>query len=154
MVQFKNRYMVMEVFIDPNREFGGHEPIVISHFNLAKAIKDSILLNFGECSLALLLCSFQVKYVNPVTKVCVIRTSHEDHKKIWTAITMVRSVGKCPITFNILDLSGSIRTCKAAAMKCDEEKFEAYKLASSGCVKPEITHTIESCFEKLKNLES
>ncbi|KAJ0980165.1 hypothetical protein J5N97_008420 [Dioscorea zingiberensis] len=117
MVQFKNRYMVMEVFIDPNRELGGHEPIVISHFNLAKAIKDSILLNFGECSLTLSLCSFQ---------------------KIWTAITLVRSVGKCPITFNLLDLM----------------KFEAYKLSSGGCVKPEITHIVESCFEKLKNLES
>ncbi|KAM0950286.1 putative ribonuclease P [Dioscorea sansibarensis] len=154
MVQFKNRYMVMEVFIDPNRDLGGSEPIVISQFNLTKAIKDSILLNFGECSLALSLRSFQVKYVNPVTKVCVIRTSRDDHEKIWAAITMVRSIGKCPITFNLLDLSGCIRACKAAALKCDEAKFETYKLASGGSVKPEIIHSVESCFEKLKNLES
>ena len=59
MVQFKNRYLVMEVFIDPNRDLGGSEPIVISQFNLTKAIKDSILLNFGECGLALSLRSFQ-----------------------------------------------------------------------------------------------
>lgn len=59
MVQFKNRYIVMEVFIDPNKDLGGTEPIVISQFNLTKAIKDSILLNFGECGLALSLRSFQ-----------------------------------------------------------------------------------------------
>lgn len=59
MVQFKNRYMVLEVFIDSNRDFADNDPIIISDFNVSKAIKDSIQLNFGECGLALALGSFQ-----------------------------------------------------------------------------------------------
>lgn len=59
MVGFKNRYMVMEVFLDPNRELVGDDPIILTQFNVSKAIKDSLLLNFGECGLASSLGSFQ-----------------------------------------------------------------------------------------------
>lgn len=59
MVGFKNRYMVMEVFLDPNKENLGDDPIVVTQFNISKAIKDSILVNFGECGLASSLGSFQ-----------------------------------------------------------------------------------------------
>ncbi|XP_072964548.1 probable ribonuclease P/MRP protein subunit POP5 [Typha angustifolia] len=154
MVQFKNRYMVMEVFVDANRDWVGNDPIILSIFNVSNAIKDSIQLNFGECGLAVSLGSFQVKYVNPTTKICIIRTSREDHQKVWSAITMVRSIGKCAVTFNLLDLSGSIKACKRAALKCDEAKFEQYKLVTSDRVTVEITNSVKSCFDKIKALEN
>lgn len=53
-----------------------------------------------------------VKYVNPITKVCIIRASREEHQKVWSAITMVRSIGNCPVIFNLLDLSGESTTEK------------------------------------------
>jgi ribonuclease P/MRP protein subunit POP5 len=59
MVGFKNRYMVVEVFLDPNRDLVGDDPIIITQFNVSKAIKDCILVNFGECGLASSLGSFQ-----------------------------------------------------------------------------------------------
>ena len=62
MVGFKNRYMVMEVFLDPNRDLLAVDPIIITQFNVSKAIKDSLLENFGECGLASSLGSFQGEY--------------------------------------------------------------------------------------------
>ncbi|XP_051134204.1 uncharacterized protein LOC127253594 [Andrographis paniculata] len=59
MVGFKNRYMVMEVFLDPNKDLSADDPIIITQFNLSKAVKDSILSNFGECGLASSTNSFQ-----------------------------------------------------------------------------------------------
>uniref|UniRef100_A0A2P2K7X2 Uncharacterized protein MANES_18G108200 n=1 Tax=Rhizophora mucronata TaxID=61149 RepID=A0A2P2K7X2_RHIMU len=61
MVRFKNRYMVMEGFLDPNRDLMEDDPIVLTQFNVSKAIKDSILVNFGECGLASSLGSLQGK---------------------------------------------------------------------------------------------
>ncbi|KAI5385844.1 hypothetical protein KIW84_015719 [Lathyrus oleraceus] len=103
---FKNRYMVMEVFMNPNREQASGDSIIITQFNISNAIKDSIMVNFGECGLAASLGSFQVKYVNPITNVCIIRASREEHEKVWASITMVRSIGNFPVVFNLLDLSG------------------------------------------------
>lgn len=59
MVGFKNRYMVLEIFLDPNKGLVVDDPIIVTQFNLSKAIKDSILVNFGECGLASSLGSFQ-----------------------------------------------------------------------------------------------
>ncbi|CAL5017936.1 unnamed protein product [Urochloa decumbens] len=91
--------------------------ILSSWFTSRTVIKDSIQLNFGECGLAASLGSLQVKYVNPVTKVCIIRVSRECHQKVWTAITMVRCIGKIPVSFNLLDVSGHARQLHWSAMK-------------------------------------
>ncbi|KAL2226857.1 probable ribonuclease P/MRP protein subunit POP5 [Sesamum indicum] len=153
MVGFKNRYLVMEVFVDPNKDFSLDEPIIITQFNLSKAIKDSILTNFGECGLASSTNSFQVKYVNPITKVCIFRTSREEYQKVWAAITMVRSIGNCPVVFNLLDLSGSIKACKQAALKCDESKFEQHKLLAGERLPADAHQRMQNCIEKIKALE-
>lgn len=153
MVAFKNRYMVMEVFLDPNRDLVGDDPIIITQFNVSKAIKDSILVNYGECGLASSLGSLQVKYVNPITKLCIIRTSREDYQKVWSAITMVRSIGNCPVLFNLLDLSGSIKACRSAALKCDEAKFAQYKLVVGDRLSEDVTKHMQNCLEKIKILE-
>lgn len=153
MVGFKNRYMVMEVFLDPNRDLGVDDPIIITQYNVSKAIKDSILVNFGECGLASSLGSFQVKYVNPITKLCIIRTSREEYQKVWSAITMVRRIGNCPVLFNLLDLSGSIKACKVAALKCDEMKFEHYELAAGAPLSTDVNQHMQNCLEKIKILE-
>lgn len=49
----------MEVFLDPNKDLGKDDPIIVTHLNVSKAIKDSILTNFGECGLASSIGSFQ-----------------------------------------------------------------------------------------------
>ncbi|KAJ4707115.1 Ribonuclease P/MRP protein subunit POP5 [Melia azedarach] len=153
MVGFKNRYMVLEVFLDPNRELPVEDPIILTQFNVSKAIKDSITINFGECGLASSLGSLQVKYVNPITKLCIVRASREDYQKVWSAITMVRSIGNCPVLFNLLDLSGSIRACKTAALKCDELKFEHYKLVAGARLSTDVCQHMQNCLEKIKILE-
>lgn len=109
MVGFKNRHVVMEVFLDPNRELVDCDPIILTRFNVSEAIKDNILVNSGDSGLASMLGSLQVKYVNHITKVCVIRASREDYQKVWSAITLVRSIGNCPVLFNLLNLSGVSR---------------------------------------------
>ncbi|THG05052.1 hypothetical protein TEA_012858 [Camellia sinensis var. sinensis] len=180
MVGFKNRYMVMEVFLDPNRDLVVDDPIIITQFNVSKAIKDSLLENFGECGLASSLGSLQVKYVNPITKLSIIRASREEYQKVWSAITMVRSIGNCPVLFNLLDLSdnysrfvwyctvigtesdsyvsilwipGSIKACKNAALKCEELKFEQYKLVAGASLTAEVNQHMQNCLEKIRTLE-
>ncbi|KAM3264592.1 hypothetical protein P3L10_001586 [Capsicum annuum] len=94
-----------------------------------------------------------VKYVNPITKLCIIRASREEYQKVWASITMVRSVGSCPVVFNLLDLSGNIRACRAAALKCDEFKFQQYQSMAGARVTPEIQQQMQNYLDKIKVLE-
>ncbi|KAG0454502.1 hypothetical protein HPP92_023519 [Vanilla planifolia] len=154
MVQFKNRYMVVEVIVNAGRDSAGNDPIIVTEYNLLKAIKDSILFNFGECGLALSLGSLHVKYLNPATKLCIIKASRADYQKIWSAMAMVTSIGKCSVTLNLLDLSGTIKACKAAALKCEEMKFEQYKLDVGPHLTPERLQQTKKYMEKIKALEN
>ncbi|KAK6940821.1 RNase P subunit Pop5/Rpp14/Rnp2-like [Dillenia turbinata] len=118
---------------------------------------NSILVNFGECGLAsslgLFLGKTIFKYVNPITKLCIIRVLGEDYQKVWAASTMVRRMGNRPVIFNLLDLSGSIKDCKNAALKCEELKIEIYKLSVGGTLKGDVDQQIQNCLEKINLLE-
>ena len=41
-----------EFFMNPNRDKGGDDSVIVTQFNVSKAVRDSILVNFGECGLA------------------------------------------------------------------------------------------------------
>lgn len=56
--------------------------------------------------------------MNPVTKLFVVRVGRDDHQKVWAAITMVRNIGNCPVTFNLLDLSGAFVIFQEVSMFC------------------------------------
>ncbi|XP_045786183.1 probable ribonuclease P/MRP protein subunit POP5 [Trifolium pratense] len=150
---FKNRYMVMEVFMNPNRDQAAGDSIIITQFNVSNAIKDSILVNFGECGLAASLGSFQVKYVNPITNMCIIRASREEYEKVWASITMLRSIGHYPVVFNLLDLSGNLQATKTAALKCEKAKFEQYKLMVGDRLSADDTHRMNNYLAKIEVLE-
>ncbi|KAL8113021.1 hypothetical protein AgCh_020368 [Apium graveolens] len=66
---------------------------------------------------------------------------------------MVRDIGNCPVVFNLLDLSGSIRAYKDAALKCDKLKLENYKKEAGPRVTAEINQMMQNFLEKIKTLE-
>ena len=48
---------------------------------------------------------------------------------------------------------GSINACKKAALKCDELKFEQYKLMAQVQTTDDILQQMQNCLEKIKVLE-
>ncbi|PWA96161.1 putative ribonuclease P/MRP protein subunit POP5 [Artemisia annua] len=61
---------------------------------------------YGEKNILKAMHLMTVEYVNPLTKVCINRALRDEHQKVWATITMVKSVGSCPVVFNLFDLSG------------------------------------------------
>lgn len=55
--------------------------------------------------------------------------------------------------WDIFFSTGSIKACKRTALKCDEEKFEQYKLVAGDRVTPEINQQMQNNLEKIKILE-
>lgn len=125
MVVFKNRYMVLEMVVGHGLRLAD---VKITQNDVASAIQESLLVNFGEYGLASSLPSLQVKYVNGGTGICVVRTSRKQYRTIWAAITFVTEIRKLPLVFNLLDLSGSTSACRRAAQQCDSEKLRLLKL--------------------------
>ncbi|OWM75494.1 hypothetical protein CDL15_Pgr021658 [Punica granatum] len=143
----------MEVFLDPNRGIRVDDPIELTKNNVMEAIGNSIRVTARDFSLHLSLKSFKVKYVNPITKICIIRASREDHREVWQAITLITRIKDYPVIFNLLKLTGSIEACKKAGQKCEESKFEQYKLIVGSQPSPKAVQKHQNCLEELKRLE-
>ncbi|KAK4844596.1 hypothetical protein QYF36_022156 [Acer negundo] len=52
-----------------------------------------------------------------------------------------------------LDLNGSIKACKNAALKCDGLKFQHYKLVVGTRLSADVSQHMQNCPEKIKLLE-
>lgn len=60
-----------------------------------------------------------VKYVNHITKLCIIRVSREEYQDVWSAITMVRSIASIPVAIYLLDLTGKPQKMLCCCHKID-----------------------------------
>jgi ribonuclease P/MRP protein subunit POP5 len=57
------------------------------------------------------------------------------------------------LILHVLIVLGSIKACKVAASKCDEMKFEHYKLAAGAPLSADVNQHMQNCLEKIKILE-
>ncbi|OAE18811.1 hypothetical protein AXG93_313s1080 [Marchantia polymorpha subsp. ruderalis] len=69
-----------------------------------------------------------VKYFNQVTGLFLVQCSREEFRKLWCAITFISDIRNLPVLFNLLDLSGNIRTSRKTIAKFEQEKLRLLKL--------------------------
>ena len=77
MVRFKNRFLLLEVIWKDSKV-----DLAMSEASLLSAIRESVQTNFGDLGLGLALASLQVKFFHPVTNICVVRCSREQHQQV------------------------------------------------------------------------
>jgi len=83
---------------------------------IATTITNMVTYAFGCFGLAAVLASFQVKYFNSATNLCIIRCARDSHQLLLEA--MRDQLGFVPnstlthsLQFNILHVAGSLRSC-------------------------------------------
>ncbi|BBM97959.1 ribonuclease P/MRP protein subunit POP5 [Marchantia polymorpha subsp. ruderalis] len=125
MVVFKRRFLLMEIIWlgTPWPDLATLTPAV-----LTSTIQKSLEVNFGEHGLSSCLQSLHVKYFNQVTGLFLVQCSREEFRKLWCAITFISDIRNLPVLFNLLDLSGNIRTSRKTIAKFEQEKLRLLKL--------------------------
>lgn len=70
---------------------------------------------------------FQVKYLSPLTSLCIIRCARPALSTVWGAITFIRSIKGVPICPRVIHVGGTIRKTQQAAIRLDRELILAMK---------------------------
>lgn len=81
-MRFKNRYLLLEVVWKD-----GKTDLAITELALLGVFRESIKQNFGDYGLGLALASVQVKFYNPITNLCIVRSSRDQHRQVRPAAT-------------------------------------------------------------------
>jgi len=112
MVRFKNRYQLCElVWVD------GHVDESLNSSALYTAVREVLIAMFGDWGYASVLTSFQVKYWNYHTNLCIVRSARDHYRMVWTAMTFATRIKGRAVTFRSLHVSGTIRSCQQAAIR-------------------------------------
>jgi ribonuclease P/MRP protein subunit POP5 len=135
MVKFKSRYVLLEIIGVSNT--GHHTSYRIKQEILAdKILKDTEHL-FGEVGVSNLKTNFQVKYVNEITNLVIIRVGRNYLKILQTVLFIINQIDGKDVRMRIIHISGTIKKIEEKAKivlsywveKYEQEQLlEKYKL--------------------------
>ena len=118
------RYLLVELVFgsaeDGNTALSGSTPR-----SVLSAVKEAILSLHGDYGLAAVQQSLNIKYLNAVTRVMMIRCPRDHHKGVWSALTTITSLKGVPCAVHMLHVGGTIKSCQRALVKHNQHKLKA-----------------------------
>jgi len=82
---------------------------------MLKIIKLHVERLFGDIGLGQVSKNLQVKYVNSVTNLMILRVGKEFVKLLWTVLTLMNEIDGDKIKLHIIGISGTIKKCEIKA---------------------------------------
>ena len=122
MVKFKSRYILVETLYEGER----NRPFDAS--KIANILKNVVENFFGDIGLGRLNKNLQVKYMNNITNMLIIRVGKENLKLIWTALAMMNEIDSINMRMHIIGVSGSIKKAEKRAKKFLERWMNNYEI--------------------------
>ncbi|RPA87313.1 hypothetical protein BJ508DRAFT_203328 [Ascobolus immersus RN42] len=139
MVRYKARYLLFEVLYPegpPNGTGSYHTPSPNSTNEkiIAKAIRDSIALNFGDWGLGTS-SYMNVKFFKAQISKGIVRCARDHFRTVWAALTLLRELNGKPVIIRVVRCSGTILKAKKAQMKRIQKEAGASKAAMAPALK-------------------
>ncbi|XP_037093535.1 ribonuclease P/MRP protein subunit POP5-like [Pollicipes pollicipes] len=108
MVRLKNRYFVVELIpaseASPLRQ-------EIKEDAIYQAVLEAVSQIHGDYGVAAVKTRLIVKYCNAVTRVVLLRVSHDAHRQLASALPFVTSLGGQPVTPRTIYVGATIMHC-------------------------------------------
>lgn len=131
MVKFKSRYILMEILQGNSNTDKLHHSIRIKTEVLADRIQKDTSLLYGDLGLGQLRTNFQVKYLNEITNLIIIRISRDFFKNIHTLLCLMTKIDQKEIRIRIIHISGTIKKIEEISKKVLSSWIETFELENS-----------------------
>jgi len=127
MVRFKNRWILVEFLPLP---YPNKQSAVLNPKQIYAALKQSVIVNFGNTGWGAVGSSLNVKYFSPATNICIIRVARDPYRIAWGAVTYLSSIDGQRYIPNVVHVSGTIKHAQLAAIKHNREVVARYRARS------------------------
>ncbi|KAK3174323.1 hypothetical protein OEA41_001567 [Lepraria neglecta] len=143
MVRIKHRYLLVHILYPESADskskitsdtpekslphlvqFHRPSPNELTPQLLARAIRDQVLLLYGDYGLGLVSSSLNVKYLSPATSTAIIRCSRDHYRLVWGALAYMTHLPKNskqapprPCVMQVVRTSGTIKKAEQEAIK-------------------------------------
>ncbi|KAF9650246.1 hypothetical protein BDM02DRAFT_1499067 [Thelephora ganbajun] len=127
MVRFKNRWILVEFLPLP---YPNRQSTALNSKQIYAALKQSVIVNFGDAGWGAVGNSLNVKYFSPATNICIIRVARDPYRIAWGAVTCLSSMDGQKYIPNVVHVSGTIKHAQLAAIKHNREVIARYRARS------------------------
>ncbi|KAL8854391.1 MAG: hypothetical protein Q9221_000878 [Calogaya cf. arnoldii] len=140
MVRIKHRYLLVNIlYPEPPKSQGTpHRPLEVPDLVsihqptsddltpqlLAKAIRDQILLMYGDYGLGITSTGLLVKYLSAATSTAIVRCSRANYQVVWAALTYMTHLPRLPdqdklqtCVMQVVRISGTIRKAEEEVIR-------------------------------------
>lgn len=111
MVKFKSRYFLIESLFEEDKIR------TIEPQKMLKILRTEVEQFFGDIGAGKLNKNLQVKYVNNMTNLMIIRVGKEYCKLISTVLNLINQIEGDKLRLHIIAISGTIKKCEIKAKK-------------------------------------
>jgi len=123
MVRFKNRWILVEFLPLP---YPNQQSVALDSKQIYAALKQSVIVNFGDTGWGAVGSSLNVKYFSPATNICIIRVARDPYRIAWGAVTYLSSIDGQKYIPNVIHVSGTIKHAQLAAINHNREVIARY----------------------------
>lgn len=142
MVRFKNRYLLVGI-----QWKDGRYDESVTDTSLVQCLRESVQLNFGDVGLATAVTALQVKYLNPVTSLFILRCSRDQLRDILCALTVTTTLAQQSVVFRVLHVAGKLASSKEVTEKHNSARLQGRLLS------PRQLEITERLSEQLRKLD-
>jgi RNase P/RNase MRP subunit POP5 len=111
MVKFKSRYILLETLYEEDKTRN------IDAGKMQKILKLEVEKTFGDLGLGQLSKNLQVKYVNNMTNLIILRVGKDYLKMLWTVLALMNQIEGEKVRLHVMGVSGTIKKCEIKAKK-------------------------------------
>ncbi|KAL8880474.1 MAG: hypothetical protein Q9205_000716 [Flavoplaca limonia] len=166
MVRIKHRYLLVNILYPEPPKSQPHQPLDIPDSVsihqptsdeltpqlLAKAIRDQILLMYGDYGAGVTSTGLLVKYLSAATSTAIIRCSRANYQVVWAALTYMTHLPRLPdqeklqpCVMQVIRVSGTIRKAeeeiirraRAAILKARRESQDGERVVLDQILSPD-----------------
>ncbi|XP_071946300.1 ribonuclease P/MRP protein subunit POP5-like [Antedon mediterranea] len=123
MVRLRNRYLLCEINFDDQRT-----NIAVMSNDLLNEIKQSVVTMHGDYGIGSVMPGFNVKYLNPYTRIFIVRSRRRSYKFVSTALPFMKKLLDKPCRITTLHCGGTIRSCQKFLLKYQRQQLSAVLL--------------------------
>lgn len=139
-MRFKNRYYLVEIIweaigVHPSTGAASsssssgassvhlRSDVSLASHHLQSALRESMLAHFGEWGLARVLQSLQVRYLNSLTNLAILRVARTDARTLAAIIAFLGQIKQKQILLRTIHLAGTIRSCQKRALQLQKQRI-------------------------------
>lgn len=164
-MRFKNRYYLVELLWDaPHTESSSTSyassssssspslstvDLTLQSYHLHTALREVVIQHFGEWGYARVMQSLQVRYINTLTNLCIIRIARNDSRLFAAVTTFLNTLRSRQILLRTIHLAGTIRNCQKRAIDIQQQRLDQLRRQLEAARKEASTKEVEGELIKL-----